>query len=249
MSAVMTFYRFVALNELESLRSALLERAEALSLKGTIAFIDAGPQSLPPFLLVAGLIGLFKSELKLWPRVSWFFVALFSLSTLLDLTGLRVLRIGKSKGELAQKRAKGVVEAHLARPAHAAQHALGPDLEGDGAGDDVVGESRISLPRNIRREIAQHVLEDERAHVVHELAHRFGTGKDALLPHASAVALQSDGTQGCRQGNDAERGEAEAGEAVVAQQCVQEEATHKQPQAHQTTFSQPHQIYYHHSYY
>jgi S-DNA-T family DNA segregation ATPase FtsK/SpoIIIE len=40
---------------------------------------------LLPFLLIAGLIGLFKSELKLWSRVGWFFIALFSLSTLLDL--------------------------------------------------------------------------------------------------------------------------------------------------------------------
>ena len=42
MSAVMTVYRFVALNELELLRDTLLERAEALRLKGTILLAEEG---------------------------------------------------------------------------------------------------------------------------------------------------------------------------------------------------------------
>ncbi len=40
---------------------------------------------VPPFLLITGLIGLLKSELKFWNRTGWFIISLFSLSTLLDL--------------------------------------------------------------------------------------------------------------------------------------------------------------------
>lgn len=42
MPAVMTFYRFVRLDELETLRGALFKRAEALSLKGTILLAEEG---------------------------------------------------------------------------------------------------------------------------------------------------------------------------------------------------------------